>query len=790
MNFALEGGIKGVGISESNQQANWALLKSLETLADTNGQSIYFPAGQWEFKPDLNTPSSYADPWNTDHIEWDGPTALIGDGPDSVLKFPNRDYWYLFRQRTWAGNLVLKNLRLTSGLHGRLFTANATTDQINVAAHGFPALSTNLKFTTTGTLPSPLVADTQSSVGRMAVVGPTTNLFWVAIPDNANNWNVTQKTFTDVNEGADEITIVGHGYINGDLVVLTTSAADPPAGLPELVRYFVVDVVGDDFKLEGTVGGGAIDLLDDGTGVHTLTKVVDFTDAGTGSHTLHEIGDRLWVSAGYHIGPTSGSGLDTGTDRVEVIFNGVTFDYTVPFLKAGSDSAVDVIMHNCSVYESVGVSISNFGNVTGTEGTDWMRPRVLVEGCKFVGGRATGVTPFGNHFLYSHTHIHTRVNNSHLEGSHNNAVQFQRSDLAGVTPGSQIVTSNYFLNNEQHLISGASDDDQSRLHAEGNVFQKGRVSIRADATIVGNQFIVEGASTTLSLTDDGTDDTLRDFLVNIRANTFLLREAPGSNVVVNFGRDGDHTIVFAGNFIKRDPALAASATLFFGNAGSLASDDLGQYYFHDNVYDIDGTGGINGWQLYSGKYSFEREIVDGMEQLFYSAEIGASSTVSVSNCRFSTPAATAANQRDAFVLSHSGWTLSGAGNLLGDAIYVDNPQADDLYFNFRAGRNPTSITAAATIYPDPSYNSHVVSGTTTINTINVGVTGNVQVDADATNHQDAWTGSLMLIIPSGLTFSAAGNISNGPYTSTNAEAITLVKQNDNTWLIHDVGLTP
>ena len=782
LSFRDAGGVEGTGLSLGNQRANWALLKVLEGVQDTAQIPIYFDAGDWEFAPTIPAVVDINNPWLSDHIEWDaGITAFRGAGMnESRLHFPNRDYYFFLRQRSWDCSLSIEDLSLVTSVYNQSFTASATTDRITAAGHAFPKNSTYAKFSTTGTLPAPLDNDTQSSKDRVKVIAPDTNTFFVAA------WLTPVRAFTsgDVTAATDVITIASHGYANGDLVVLETSAADPPAGLSADTRYYVVGVSGNDFKLEATLGGGAIDITDGGTGNHTLMEVIDLTDAGSGTHTIWEIGERSWLSAGYHIGAASGSGLDTGIDSIDVHYKNVAFHYIGAFSKVSSDSAVNLLMENCEVINNTGVPITSYGNRTGTEGTDWTRPWVRVEGSAFHGGAELGGAPFGNHFMYFHAQADVIVSGNHIEGCYNIAVQFQTSSLAGVNPGSHVIAGNYFENNEQHVITAGSKDDQSRIRITGNTFDGGgQIGIRADCDFVGNTLIVE-RTPAFAMVDDNTDDTLRDFHLNVVGNTFLIRAVSGANAVFSLSRDGAHSVNFAENIIKRDAVLSGASQVFIGQAGSAASGDLADFYFHDNVYDIDGTGGWLGWFLYSGHYRFENEHVDSLEALALTVEAGAGGTIRVDNCEFQMEDEPTA-QRAALAITHTGWTFSGKGNHFHDASYIDNDSAENHLLEFGDGRNPTSITAAATVYPDASYTQHVVTGTTTIDTITVGVTGNEAVDggAAATNYEDVWTGAIMLIVPDTLTLSGAGNIANGPYTATGAEALTLIRQDDDTWLI-------
>ena len=59
-----------------------------------------------------------------------------------------------------------------------------------------------------------------------------------------------------------------HGMSDGDAVTLLTSAADLPDPLAIGTTYYVRDAAATTFKLTATVGGGAVDITDAGTGTH------------------------------------------------------------------------------------------------------------------------------------------------------------------------------------------------------------------------------------------------------------------------------------------------------------------------------------------------------------------------------------------------------------------------------------------------------------------------------------------------------------------------------------------
>lgn len=65
-------------------------------------------------------------------------------------------------------------------------------------------------------------------------------------------------------------TCAAHGLQTGDLIQLTTSGADLPAGLAIATDYYIVSRTVNTFQMALTPGGDAVTISDDGSGTHTL----------------------------------------------------------------------------------------------------------------------------------------------------------------------------------------------------------------------------------------------------------------------------------------------------------------------------------------------------------------------------------------------------------------------------------------------------------------------------------------------------------------------------------------
>lgn len=91
---------------------------------------------------------------------------------------------------------------------------------------------------------------------------------------------------TDVIVAADTITEAGHGMQTGDGPIRVSSSTTLPAGLAAATDYWVIRVDDNTIKLAtskaNALAGTAINITDQGTGTHTLTRDVKVAkDLGT-----------------------------------------------------------------------------------------------------------------------------------------------------------------------------------------------------------------------------------------------------------------------------------------------------------------------------------------------------------------------------------------------------------------------------------------------------------------------------------------------------------------------------
>jgi len=119
------------------------------------------------------------------------------------------------------------------------------------------------------------------------------------------------KTFatTDVAIATETITATGHTLTNGDRIQFTTTNT-LPAPLVKDTSYFVINSATNTFKVEASVGGGAVNITNVGVGTHTIflpsqIKLIDLTGFATGT-----AGNEVYIldqkqTDSYPVGQTS-----------------------------------------------------------------------------------------------------------------------------------------------------------------------------------------------------------------------------------------------------------------------------------------------------------------------------------------------------------------------------------------------------------------------------------------------------------------------------------------------------
>jgi hypothetical protein len=132
-------------------------------------------------------------------------------------------------------------------------------------------------------MPSGAVADWPTSTPPSgwlecdgAAVSMTTyeDLFDVILDDYGKD---AGNIFT-VDTGDDTVEDVAHGLSDNDIVWLTTTVADLPAGLSIDTKYYVINKTDDDYQVSLTLGGIAVVITDAGTGDHSWHSTFNIPD--------------------------------------------------------------------------------------------------------------------------------------------------------------------------------------------------------------------------------------------------------------------------------------------------------------------------------------------------------------------------------------------------------------------------------------------------------------------------------------------------------------------------------
>lgn len=82
-----------------------------------------------------------------------------------------------------------------------------------------------------------------------------------------------EVTPAECNASSNTFTVVGHGYSNGDQIILTSND-NPPAGLTSGNNYYIINSTTDTFQLSATPSGSVAGFTDSGTGTHTIAQVL------------------------------------------------------------------------------------------------------------------------------------------------------------------------------------------------------------------------------------------------------------------------------------------------------------------------------------------------------------------------------------------------------------------------------------------------------------------------------------------------------------------------------------
>lgn len=746
--FSNEGGIEGAGISEANRIANWAALKTaVDTAQASNFNHLYFTSGVWEFQ--AGAAGDPIDETTYDFVPIDSDFIISGSGPGSTsLVFYDNDTFNVFRRQADNIHFGIKDIKIEAATEIDVVTVDigTSTTQFNAVAHG-------------------LVNGTRVKVHNEATDLDLGGGFTGYISDQGSRSAAGGSYPADARAGDYFYVSVG-GTIDtvtfnvGDYMVCKTAGSLVSAGwargrMPDPIDfdrqasgnvYFVVNAAADTFELSDTLGGPANTLTND----------------GIGRHKVYELLYTTVYSSGYNI-------ADDSSAESTVIFDNVIVEgFGAAILTTASASGNHIFTRDCLFKNITGVNIGAF-SADGTEDVNLIRGTIHIDNCYFDNDRTY---PFGNHFMYIHPHYATAITHSVFKNCWYFAVQFQNqsSTVRGIQ---QLINGNVFRNNRSHVIGSKNDFDRSALTISDNHFeQDGEVEFRSHVLIDGNTFRPARARA-IAVVDSGTDK----YVAKISNNTFhYFSNGNTSNTMVQLATQNAAIFHVEGNtfYIQKD--LATNHTIFLGAIGKSAGvADVPRYFFKNNVYSLDSTDNLTGWSAFPCEAWFDGEFWDGSHAMVYTNGAGTEgvTNIDVANCVFDLEDAANPAERAAVSYGHADWTYTGRNNQFKNGAYIINGAGEIGSFHFRQGQSRDSVASAADVYLDPSFDSFQITGTTTINNIYVGASGNVAANAAAVNLQNMFSGSITLILPNAITLSAAGNIANGPYTTTGVEAVEL-----------------
>ncbi len=241
-----------------------------------------------------------------------------------------------------------------------------------IADHGFQTGSGPVRLTTTGVLPTGLAAATDYWIIAVAAdrvsfatnkanadAGTAINITAAGSGVHTATWT---ETFADsaVDPDEDTITATAHGLLTGDGPVQLTTDDTEPAGLALVTDYWAIRVDADTLQLAASYEDAVaaepvvVDITDDGTGNHTLTRAVD---SGVVSVTSNQMS---WPAHGMVTGDgpvtlTTDDALPTGLAAAT--------DY---YIIASSDDTVAFASSEANALAGTAVNVTAAGSGTHT----------------------------------------------------------------------------------------------------------------------------------------------------------------------------------------------------------------------------------------------------------------------------------------------------------------------------------------------------------------------------------------------------------------------------------------
>lgn len=180
---------------------------------------------------------------------------------------------------TDAEEVRLLDLSWTSTDKLALMSVNGTEaaagTEVTGGTYGRQTAAASAASTTSG-------VSSKANSGNISFTGmPTTEVqgweLWNSTGSRREWYGVLNRQIGTCQDSGDTITIATHGFINGQKV--TFQSGFVPAGLSAGVTYFVVGATTNTFQVSATLGGSAVAITADGTGI-VVGVVFDITSGG------------------------------------------------------------------------------------------------------------------------------------------------------------------------------------------------------------------------------------------------------------------------------------------------------------------------------------------------------------------------------------------------------------------------------------------------------------------------------------------------------------------------------
>ncbi len=228
-----------------------------------------------------------------------------------------------------------------------------SSNQITIPSNGLPQ-SAVVRVSSTGAMPSPLLADTDYIV---KIASP--DIFYLT--RSQADWNVnnfidltsTGSGTITVSHQTQELTSAAHGFANGTVGQLTTTTGGTlPAGLSPGTNCYIFGATADKYKLANSQANAEAGI-----------SVATFTNGGTGTHTFAPTAGALIPISSE--GGSNERAKHTGTQGLSTI-SGITASRLLGRTTAGFGAAEEISIGS-NLQLSGGTLSATFSGITGNQ---------------------------------------------------------------------------------------------------------------------------------------------------------------------------------------------------------------------------------------------------------------------------------------------------------------------------------------------------------------------------------------------------------------------------------------